>query len=295
MGLAGVAGRLLQDLARDTNAPVDEVFNAANQWVEFRRGKAWTDYVIRDLLPILEPGWEHTERGFRFRGRTEIRFAWGERGGGYANTVPEAGWEGFRQHLEQAEGFLAKAWQMNSNAAETAYLMMRVELGQGRSRPRMETWFNRAMSLNTNFYDAASLMSFYLAPRWYGSEAAALKFARSCTTSPQWGGQVPLVLADLHRSLACYYSQSNSPAYWHRPAVWRDVQASYERFFALNPEAVSWRHNYANDAYDCGQYAEYLQQAKRFTAGTNHTFFGGTEKFLEMLERASAATARASP
>lgn len=285
----------LEDIARDTNAPVDEVFEAANLWIEHSGTKAWIEHVTSDLDPILAKNWGQTERWFRFRGRTEMRRAWGDRGGGYANTVTEAGWEGFKEHLDKAEEFLAKSWQMNSNSAETAYLMMRLELGQGRGRSRMETWFNRAMSVDTNFYDAALLMSFYLEPRWHGSDATALAFGRSCVASDNWGGRVPLVLADLHHSLATYHNMSNSPAYWHEPNVWRDVKSSYEKYFKLNPDAVGWRHNYARDAYDCGEYSVFLEQTKLFANGTNHAFFGGQQKFQEMMERASAAPGGQAP
>ena len=278
----------LEDLARDTNAAVDEVFDAAGIWLNHSRSKDWIKFVTSDLEGILERNWGQSERWFRFCGDMEVARAWGERGGGWASSVTDQGFQGFEEHLDKAEKVLTKAWQMNSNSAGTAYLMMRVELGQGQGRARMETWFNRAMTLETNYYDAAHLMSFYLEPRWYGSEAAALAFARSCVASKKWGGEVPLVLAQLHHSLAKYYQQTNS-AYWQRPQVWRDVKSSYEKFFTLNPDAAGWRHNYAKDAYDCGQPAVFLQQTKLFAFGTNYAFFGGREKFQEMLEKAAAS------
>jgi hypothetical protein len=280
----------LEDLARDTNAPIDEVFEAANNWLSMSRGKMWMDYVLGDLDPILRRTWNNTEQLFHLEGYAEIWRAWGERGGGWATTVSEKGWEGFAEHMSKAEDLLTKAWQLNSNRADTAYLMMQVELGQGRGRLRMETWFNRAMSLESNYFDAVTLMSFYLEPRWYGSEHEALGFARACVASDKWDGQVPLILVNVHHSLATYYKQGDSPAYWHRPEVWADVKSAYDKFFALNPDGVSWRHNYAKDAYDCGQYSVFLEQTRLFTSGTNFTFFGGREKFQEMIQKAAAAS-----
>jgi hypothetical protein len=71
--------------------------------------------------------------------------------------------------------------------------------------------------------------------------------------------------------------------------VWSDVKTSYEKFFALNPDAAGWRHDYAKDAYDCGQYPVFLEQTRLFAYGTNYAFFGGREKFQEMLQTAAAA------
>ncbi len=279
----------LEDLARDTNAPVDDVIGAATLWLEQSYSKDWTAHVTSDLDGILERNWGQTEQWFRFRGFTEVRRAWGERGTGFAGKVTDKGWQGFREHLDEAEKYLMKAWQMNSNKAETAYLMMKVELGQGQGRARMETWFNHAMALAPAYYGAAELMSFYLEPRWYGSEAKSLTFARSCVASDKWSGNVPLVLANLHHSLAGYYRMSNSPAYWQQPHVWKDVKSSYEKFFTLNPEAAGWRHDYAMDAYNCGQYSTFLTQTKLFTLGTNYDFFGGKARFEDMLKTAGSA------
>ena len=176
---------------------------------------------------------------------------------------------------------------MNSSNAYTAYLMMKVELGQGRGRDRMEQWFARAMALDTNYYEAANLMSLYLDPRWYGSKEEALAFARKCVTSTNWGGRVPLVLPDLHRSLARYPNSADSPGYWQRPEVWDDVRSAYEKFFRLNPHEFGYRHDYARDAYLCGHHSEFLAQTKLFP-WTNFNFFGGEGKFQEMLARASS-------
>ena len=281
----------LVDLARDTNAPIDEVFESANLWVDHSKGKQWITSITGNLEGVLERNWGQTEQWFRFYGKVEIERAWGERGRGWASTVTEKGFEGFEEHLAKADKALTKAWQMDSTKGETAYLMMRVELGQGKGRSRMDTWFRRAMALETNYYDAAHLMSFYLEPRWYGSDATALAFGRSCVASTNWGGQVPLVLARLHHSLSKYHQTTNA-AYWHRPQVWKDVKSSYDKFFALNPESAGWRHDYAMDAYNCGQPAVFLEQTKLFAFGTNYAFFGGKENFEKMLESANVATKR---
>ena len=279
----------LELLARDTNAPVDEVFDAASMWLNHHDSKAWIEYVTHNLNGILQQNWGATERWLRFQGEAEIMRAWVERGGGWATAVTVQGWDGFREHLAKAEDLLTRAWNINPTNAQTAYLMMRVELGQGKGRERMETWFARAMSFETNHYDAVELMSFYLEPRWHGSVEESLKFARACVQSEKWGGQVPLVLAKVHHSLATYLNLTNSPAYWQRPEVWPDIQSSYEKFFTLSPNAAGWRHDYASDAYYCGQYSVFLEQTKLFAYGTNYDFFGGKDEFEKMLATARKA------
>jgi len=280
----------LEDLARDTNAPVDEVFEAARLWLDLSHSPKWTQYMTANLEPILKIGWGESEQWLRFEGNVELNRAWGERMDSWNGSAADKAPEGFAEHLAKADQFLTKAWQLNTNNAQTAFLMMEVELGQGKDLSRMELWFNRAMSVNPNFYDAAKLMSLYLQPQWHGSEEKSLTFGRSLVASDKWGGHVPLVLAELHKDLVSRSPMSNSPAYFRQPQVWNDVKSSYEKFLALNPgDAPEWRQSYAIDAYGCGQYQVFLEQAKLFTAGTNLAFFGGPEKFQQMLQTASTA------
>ena len=285
----------LIDLARDTNAPIDEVFQGPNMLFEHSTQRQWVENIMNTIRPWCEPRFGQTEQWFNLVGRAEIALAWGDRGGGYAYKVTDEGWKGFEEHLARAEAALLKAWELNPTNAWTAYQMMRVELGQGRGKSRMNTWFNRAMGLAPNYYDAASLMGFYLEPRWHGSEEEALAFGRSCVASKIWGGRVPLVLHHLHLSLSKYYQLSNSPAYWHRPYVWPDEKAAFEKYFANCPDDVSYRHDYAKAAYDCGQYRVFLEQAKLFSTGTNHAYFGGPEKFQAMIQKAGAAASESPP
>jgi len=277
----------LEDLARDTSAPAAEVFDPATWWSDYSSNTNWYDYLEKRIVPLLETNWGQEEAWFRFRGNFEIERAWQSRGGGYADTVKDQAWPLFEKHLASAQSALERAWSMNSSNSETAYLMMRAELGQGQGRPTMERWFQRTMALDPNHSKAANLMAFYLEPRWYGSAQEALKFARSCVSSTKWGGQVPLVLPNCHRSLAKYAQLADSPAYWRQPGVWEDVRSGYEKFFKLNPEAVGFRHEYARDAFACQRYPEFLAQVKMFTR-TNHAFFGGEGKFREMVARASS-------
>ena len=62
----------------------------------------------------------------------------------------------------------------------------------------MELWFDRAMELDPNDYDACYYKLYYLEPKWYGSVKDMLDFGRECVDSKVWGGRVPLVLTDAH-------------------------------------------------------------------------------------------------
>jgi hypothetical protein len=63
--------------------------------------------------------------------------------------------------------------------------------------------------------------------------------------------------------------------------VWRDIKSAFEKFFLLNPDAVSWRHNYARFAYWCENW-DALNRQLRLLGSTNYSYFGGKEEFEKM-------------
>ena len=113
-----------------------------------------------------------------------------------------------------------------------------------------------------------------------------LAFGRECVASEKWGGQVPLMLASAHETLAGYLRPLERAAYWRRPEVWPDVKAAYERYFKLNPDAaIRWRHNYARYAYWCEQWEE-LNKQLGLLSPVDYSFFGGREAYNAMVRRA---------
>lgn len=176
--------------------------------------------------------------------------AWDARGRGWASGVSEKGWRLFEERLALAEAELTRAWEMDPALPETPLQMMRMELGQGRGRPRLELWYERALAFPENRYRALDLKLWYLQPRWHGSEAACLAVAREALKSDLFTGECPLHLYLLHQSLAEYYGERR-PNYWVEPQVWPDIRTSFERYFAQEGASNSWRHNYVRAAWRC--------------------------------------------
>lgn len=241
----------------------------------------------KSLLPTLERNWRDHAFAHHLIGRIHVAKAWDARGSGFADTVTEQGWKGFNEHLEKANLYLRRAWVMNTNDAAIPNEMLTIATGFNFARPEMEIWFERAMRIDTNNYQAVWSKSWYLQPRWHGDEDDALEFAREVVANPKWGGETPLVLPRLHASLRAYYN-IDPKKYYSDPAVWADIQSAYKKFFGQNPDADAHRHDYARDAYRCGQYQLFLDQLARFKGRTNFAFFGGQTNFNGMIQHALA-------
>jgi len=228
--------------------------------------------------------WPKEAFPYFFKGRFYIDYAWEARGSGWAKNVDEDMWKLFADRLSIAEEALNKAWKMDRSLPDTPLAAMRLEVGQGIGRERMELWYQRAVAFPQDRYEAVRQKLWYLQPRWYGSEEECLDFAREVVKSNQFSGREPLHLYHTHESLAAFFKDQR-PDYWNEPQVWPEIKASFERYFELNGEDNSWRHNYVKCAWRCQQWQTLNEQIAKLTQ-VNYEYFGGEEAFEKMVQTA---------
>jgi hypothetical protein len=269
----------------DKTMPAREAYEIANKalyWVSCDTNNYQQAY--RCVEKSLLENWPDDYTVWLLKGTAYIQMAWNARGSGWAYTVSDKGWEHFSERLATAQEALEHAWKLNPKDPEIAHQMMTVMLGGGRDR--MELWFDRAMALDPNDYDACSKKLYYLEPKWYGSREAMLDFGRECVQNTNWAGQVPLVLADAHWNFhRGYVDKSEQTNYWMQPDVWPDIKMSYDRFFELNPEATRYYHNYAWYAYQCEQWNAFNELIPKL-GPINYDYFGGKAEFDKMVQLA---------
>ena len=287
------AKQFLTEVVKDKATPPVEVYEA---WEEFFRSVPKNNKehyeLYLELEPVLFKNWPAEPTLYLLKGWLYCDYAWEARGSGWADSVTSGGWAGFEKRLEIAEQALDKAWKLDPTDARIARWMITVELGQGRGRDRMEQWFQRAMALNTNYYDACHAKLYYLEPKWYGSREDMFEFASECLRSDTWGANVPLIVLDAHDSVARSMDKSSQAEYWKRPEVWKDVKEAFEKFFRLNPGKTGWHHNYALYAYRAEQWDELNRQLK-LLGPVNYSYFGGKEEFDKMVRLAKEHSPKA--
>jgi hypothetical protein len=140
-------------------------------WAEPTR---WNCY--RTLESALTNRFKNTSLALLAKGRAYLSYAWEARGIGYADTVADKGWQLMSERLNVAADALEAAWKLDPHDTRICREMMRVELGQGKGRDRLETWFQRGMQLDPGNSDLCNEKLEYLRPRWYGSIEAMIRF-----------------------------------------------------------------------------------------------------------------------
>jgi hypothetical protein len=278
----------LMQLVGEKDLPSVALRTALDGWRgALRANRADLTNAMAELRGPLLDNWSQQAQVQMFLGAYHVEQAWWDRGGGYADTVTSEGWKGFEENLKLAAQELEKAWSLDPTDGQIARHMIRVELGQGQGRPRMEKWFQRAMALNPNDYDACWQKLYYLEPKWHGSPEEMIAFGRECVASKTWKGRVPQILFYAHEALSHYWEKPDRPKYWKQPGVWPDVKASFDRFFELNPSADGWHHDYAKYAFLCEAWPTLSEQIK-LLGEVNYDYFGGKAAYFDMVTKARA-------
>ena len=83
-------------------------------------------------------------------GEYQIIEAWKARGGGYADTVADKGWQGFREHLAQARKCLTEAWRLRPDLPMAPSRMIYVSLGDS-DIGEMRLWFDRTVAAQLDY------------------------------------------------------------------------------------------------------------------------------------------------
>ena len=288
-GLHDQAKASLKTVLEDKTTPSDEAYDASSQFLEPEQWdkNAYADLYNNFVAPPLFKNWPNASTSWLLKGQIYLQMAWLARGGGYANIVKAEGWKLFAEHLTTAETSLKKAWQINSNDKRIPTIMIRVDEGQQKNRDDMELWFDRAMALDPNNYEACKNKLHYLDPQWYGSREEMIAFGKQCVAATNWGGFVPMILVDAHTDYNTYSQDSDEAkqAYWKQPGVWPDIKAAYDRFFELNSNATDIYKNYAWYAYHAEQWNAFNELVPKVRPA-DYNFFGGTDKFNKMVQLA---------
>jgi hypothetical protein len=129
-------------------------------------------------------------------GRYEVAAAWAARGKGFADTVTEAGWKGFGEHLARAREYLVKAHALHPDFPEAAARMIAVAMGEGgRANESTRDWFDRAVRAQFDYEPAYDAYVFSIFPRWGGSHEKMFDFGLECAATDRYDTNVPYQLA----------------------------------------------------------------------------------------------------
>ena len=209
-----------------------------------------------------KPGGDDWLRQMIF-GSADIEAAWHFRGGGWANTVTDGGWAGFRRHLTQAREHLTAAWKLNPKFPEAAAEMITVAMGAGdKLGEQMRPWLDKAVSAQFDYAPAYNNYLWSIRPRWHGTIGQMYDFGVECAQTKRYDTRVPRVLLQALDDIA---SDMGGTQFWRQPGVYEQVKELYDGMTAAaakreSPgEVDNLRSEQAAFAWRVGRYEEARQ------------------------------------
>jgi hypothetical protein len=152
---------------------------------------AHVDDRLAQLLKTIQQqdgeSWEY----HLLQGKYHLRMAWRARGGGWASTVTDEGWKGFRAHLAEARIQLEQAAAVKVDDPIAGALMLLVNLGNRKSPDEPGDWFLKAIQRDPNHRDAYDNLLLILRPRWGGSHQAIAEFGAMCGDTKRYDTIIP--------------------------------------------------------------------------------------------------------
>ncbi len=173
------------------------------------------------------------------QGRFYIDYAWTARGSGWAKDVSQENFRLFNERLEKASEILEAAYQKYPGYVSISRGMIKVELGQGQGKDRMEMWFARGQKADPDNYGLYSAKSNYLLPRWYGSQQEQWDYARSCVETQNWSGKIPMIMV-----LAADDASEESHDVFTQPETWDPLEKVFREWLSRYPESTIMRSKF---------------------------------------------------
>lgn len=130
-----------------------------------------------------------------FMGHAELERAWKSRGNGWANTVTEEGWAGFRKHLDFARQHLEQAAEIDKTLPHAPAMLIMVALGEG--TPDAQHWFDEAKKRQIDYLPAYNNYRNIVQPRWSGSIEQQIALAKSEVATGRFDTRVPALASQI--------------------------------------------------------------------------------------------------
>ena len=194
-------------------------------------------------------------------GRAYIRLAWEKRGDGWASTVTEEGWKGFRANMKKVGEWIGKAETLSTNNDPELY---RTLILYSYARPRdknnlvkelwdtyvadasseeeeTEQYFLKGLEIDPEYYPLYTTYLNSLLPRWGGSIEEVTQFIENLPGKLA-EEKKEMFYSQLVRYLSSWYHQGEYEQKYSFP--WKRVAAGFESLRREYPYAVHLQNAY---------------------------------------------------
>jgi hypothetical protein len=191
------------------------------------------------------------------KGMQEIDLAWKARGVGWANTVTASGWEGFHNHLADANADFTQAWKLHPNWPQAPAEMITVIMAES-DAGQARIWFDRATAAEIDYSPAWHNMLWALRPRWEGSLQAMRDLGIAAIDSGRFDTDAPRQFFEAVWDIESDTNALPGQHIYGAPDIWPQMRRMYQGYLSSSSLPTGsrngWRSSYATVAYFAHHY-----------------------------------------
>lgn len=191
--------------------------------------------------------------------------AWRDRGTGFAKTVTDEGWAGWRKNIKLAKKILNDSASISKQCPHWFNVMQSVALGEGWDENQYEELFRESISKEPTYYFYYFAKANFYQTRWHGSKEKLMKFVdESVASSYDLEGYT--LYARIYWS-----AEREFGGYMFQPGNvdWSKMKAGFEFINKEYPESI-WNQNaYAHFACRAGDKETTAKALKRVSNDVN--------------------------
>lgn len=248
-----------KDLANTTVAWLESgKFSGEDMRCVFWTLRTHVNFGSTNILAQLEKASVDEWLKLLWRIKVERDAAWKARGGGYANTVSEDGWNGYKAHGDACRAAFKRAMELHPYP-EAAYLFSTL----GPFDDEVFTSATAAQADFLSFYDKYLWYNCY--PRWCGSLDKMKAFAERCYETKRHDTMIPLFYAEALLRMVKDANMTNEEYF-------RDHGDELDKILEVSLPQISSKNTFPNQRQYAGAFATLAYSLKGDWEKAGETF-----------------------
>lgn len=159
-------------------------------------------------------------------------YAWQARGGGYADTVTERGWQLFRERLAASRKVLLEARSLDEKDPYWWMEALTVALGQGWDAEQYKVLVDEAHAFEPQFWGYDTSRAYSLLPRWHGEPGDWEAFAEETAARPDGLG------IELYARIVMRLRGFYENVFRETKASWPKTREGLQALLKKHPESI---------------------------------------------------------
>ena len=213
-------------------------------------------------------------------------YAWQARGEKFISNTAAGAIDIYRERLKTSTAEYKEALRLAPKSYIASHYLFQLSKEVGFSMAESDGYFVAATKTVPFFLSTYLAKVDALAPKWGGSEGELFRFVAENAWQDEPNSSLPFIVQAAYANVCREHGGKKD--YYSQPAIWSEIERSYELLLKRFPQAAYFRVMYAKDLFIVGKRSQGLAQLRAAAElEPNHPeVLAQLEKFPEILQGA---------